>query len=274
MKYDSFDDKQYFIYGALLSGKKVNFTSLEENTYYQRNTYDQLEVDETVPAVTSGLNIKQITSGVNQDEQLTLTDDSNIGRQAATLALDWQSRQLTYSQRYKNEPNCFDNASFIARVYHTVIDNDNDFAIGETGYDGTCLSSCSLQELLNLCVSWHSLIAVNCYREIDLIPGDIVFYSNTTNNFRDFHISSAALYIGNHTVVKADQGVRAIVQSSSPSDNVMLIARPSLHFGTQDGLTIPADKIGFEHALIDGTPIDITVFVDEYAASAKLQFSI
>lgn len=270
MKYDSFDDKEYFVYGALLGGKKKNFTDLEGAVLYNKDTEDSTEVRFGTPATIAGIAVNQITNGANVDTEVTVSGSSLIGNAAATLAEDWTDAALQYSQRNRLLPYTFDNSSFASRVYHTVISGDTTYAEGDTGYTGTATAACGLYDLIDLFLSQKTVVCANYIKEDVIRKGDIIVYSDNKTNTNYFHATSVAIYIGDNQIVTASNLTRSIVVSALRTSNVVLVARPYLFFNNEEGITITENDIGIEKIQTGTGEVAIPVFVDTYSAYARI----
>ena len=265
MKYDSFADKEYFMYGAAFAGKKTTFTG-EDKAWYKKNTANAEQVSSAALVTTTGVAITQITSGAEEGPATPVTGISTIGNQAAALAEDWANREIPYSSNYRNAANYLDNASFISRIYHSVIPNDTTYATGETGYDKACTTSLDLWMLIDTFISQHTIVAANCCPVGILCPGDVIVYSENKTNVIYFYATSCGIYLGNNKIAKASNSARKTVIEALDIDKVVLVTRPNLNVIHEYGLTPPSSKVGCNLVTMAGITYGIPVFADNYYA--------
>lgn len=271
MKYDSFDDKDYFIYGMLFGGNKINFTNIVENPNYKKDTDSSESVAKSTPATTSGLNVKQIDAGAAAGASHAVSGSSLTGNAAATTAYDWADRDLHYSQHSRLDASTFDNSSFVSRVYHSVIPSDTTYAEGGTTYDSSCTEAFDLWHLIDLFLVQHTIVAANCCPVEILRKGDIIVFSENKTNAMYFHATTVGIYVGNNLVALASKSERSTVLQTLDTRHVVLVARPYLYFNNEAGLTLDSNKIGHEEFEMDGHTYIIPVFADDYYAYCEVE---
>jgi len=253
MKYDTVDDKEYFFTGAALGGKKALFTNFDKRSLYKKNSIN-------TPAVDAGVAVKQVTSGANALQGKHVTGTSLLGNATATLALNWADASLNYSQRNRNNANSIDDSSFVSRLLHAVITDDNDYATGGVGYDVACSSSLDLWQLIDYSVSRKNIVAAN-YCSYDVLrPGDVLFFSENVTNAMLLHITGCGIYVGDALMVRASNKQRAVITSGIDTSKVNLVARPFLFINDEEGLDVPDEMLDVETLDLDGQTYSIPVF--------------
>lgn len=270
MKYDSFDDKEYFMYGAAFSGKKSTFYNVENKAWYKKNTKTVAQTASATLVTTTGVAVTQITNGKVEGASTPVTGISTIGNAAAAAALSWANMDIDYSRLDRNEANNVDNSSFVSRIYHTVIDDDNTYATGNKGITNSCLTSLDLWKLIDTFVSQRIIVAANCCPVSILCPGDVVVYSENKTNAVYFYATSCGIFVGDNKIAKASNANRQTTVEFIDTSKVVLVARPNLALIHEYGLTLPVDKVGVNIITTPRGTYAVPVFVDDFYAYCQI----